>query len=1250
MDANLYNQLFEVRSKLKNKNKSKGKTPVICTDESLREMARLAPKNKNELQCVAGLGAIFVEKYGEAFMKVLSSYHRDNMMKNKVLQPEVRSTLENLEQRLVNISKKNRLLHMPRLSTKYAADLFIDGDVNHNRDIVNFLLRNGKYRGKSIKLASLNIKSKNYEQEEARYNKLLSLVREATKDFRESGQFDLYIGYPFVIGRLQGEDFNVRAPLALFPVQIERNSDYISVALDESKDILYNNNLILLHNKFNNVRKDLPPNTVEDLRGGSFVKDLITFYKDNGIKIRGEVDELIKFEEYHAGAFPFYKRGEYDLSNTAVIGKFSLYSNFLQKDFKDILDKSEINELLNTLLYGADEIDIFAEEKLEEKNKIPEEQLSFTEGNINYINDLNYSQEKALIKIARGKELVIQGPPGTGKSQTITSIISDFVLRGKNVLMVSQKKAALDVIYSRLGNLSKFAMLVPDTKDKDSFYHQLETVLCEPQASPINSPKMKTLESRVDKAIERLAVIGEEIYSKDSDEAAQFELYQQNYNNSFAKELGETANVCFRAINPYLYDLSYNRLCEIHRNIASENLLKNSIEFLRMYAEYPWLYQIKKSSTRMDIKNMENDASRLSDIQESYMVKSAISRFFSRKSYKSAIKEYAKKYFNRKVNVNAFYGEADKLANSLGCYSQFSKNKVVYDNLRDDEKCYVFAVYKVFEAMGGDINALNRMVFDFVLQVHIDRFETDHRQVFNDIENFDSITEEVDNTMAEKMNYTRQSMKKMLQQMCHLNLINSKRAGEIKRICEGKRKWSVGRFVQKYAFELFKGIRIWLLTPEVVSEILPLENGLFDLLIFDEASQIYIEKGVPAIVRAKKVVVAGDHKQLRPSSLGFGRIEYEEEEDEEVNIVLEEESLLDLARFKYPEVLLNYHYRSKYEELIAFSNAAFYRNRLYVSPNPIDLEVPAIEVIKVHDGLWENRTNRSEAVKTVRLIRNFLEERKEKETIGVITFNSSQRDMIMDILDEECAKDLKFAAKVNKEFDRKQNGEDVGLFVKNIENVQGDERDCIVFSLAYAKTESGKVVRNFGWLNQQGGENRLNVAISRAKKKIYIVTSITPAELKVDDLKNEGPKIFKKYLEYAFAISRKESESAKRILASFSSTSKVAQQVQENEDAFRTHVKKTLEKRGLKVDEQVGIGGYRIDLAIKDPIDGSYVLGIEIDGKLYRNSPNARERDIHRNKYLNSRGWKIYRLWSNKWWHNREEETENILACLKRES
>lgn len=410
---------------------------------------------------------------------------------------------------------------------------------------------------------------------------------------------------------------------------------------------------------------------------------------------------------------------------------------------------------------------------------------------------------------------------------------------------------------------------------------------------------------------------------------------------------------------------------------------------------------------------------------------------------------------------------------------------------------------------------------------------------------------------------------------------------------------------------------------------------------------MYIEKGVPAILRAKKVVIAGDHKQLRPSKLGAGRIETDddlaEEAAEDSSAALEEESLLDLARFRYQDVLLNFHYRSRFEELIAFSNYAFYKGRLYVSPNTVQTQHPPIQVLHVDDARWINRSNQREAETIVKMLKHFFTVRKHNETIGIITFNSSQRDLIDDLIDAESVKDATFAAAVKAEISRTDNGEDIGLFVKNIESVQGDERDVIMFSIGYAKNEAGRLVRNYGWLNQKGGENRLNVAITRAKKKVLIVTSFDANELQVEDAKNDGPRILKKYLLYAQAINDGDKAAAQSILLSFGDAERRADNVAFDSD-FENQVYDELTKCGYQVETQVGIGGYSIDLAIKR--DGKFILGVECDGKLYHSSKSARERDYHRQKYLESRGWRIHRIWSTNWWKNPKTEIAKIRSLV----
>ena len=255
--------------------------------------------------------------------------------------------------------------------------------------------------------------------------------------------------------------------------------------------------------------------------------------------------------------------------------------------------------------------------------------------------------------------------------------------------------------------------------------------------------------------------------------------------------------------------------------------------------------------------------------------------------------------------------------------------------------------------------------------------------------------------------------------------------------------------------------------------------------------------------RGKQVVVTGDKMQLSPFDLY--KIRWEEDDSED-DPSLEVDSLLDLVSQHLMQVQLRGHYRSKSLDLIEFSNQHFYNGSLTLLPDKkiLDEGNPAIEYIKVK-GLWKNQVNDVEANKVVEIVEGLISEKLGK-SIGIVSFNARQQDYIMD--------KLEFKA-VEKKFIIPDD-----LFVKNIENVQGDERDIIIFSISYAPDEKGKMNHHFGSLNIQKGENRLNVAITRAKEKIIIVSSILPQQLKVEDAKNEGPKLLKKYLQYANDVSK----------------------------------------------------------------------------------------------------------------------------------
>jgi hypothetical protein len=405
-----------------------------------------------------------------------------------------------------------------------------------------------------------------------------------------------------------------------------------------------------------------------------------------------------------------------------------------------------------------------------------------------------------------------------------------------------------------------------------------------------------------------------------------------------------------------------------------------------------------------------------------------------------------------------------------------------------------------------------------------------------------------------------------------------------------KRKiWPIRKLLESYAEDVFSLIPCWMASPESVSAIFPMEADLFDLVIFDEASQCYAEYGLPAAFRGKQVVVTGDAKQLSPSDLY--KVRYEEKaEEEEIPVALEVTSLLDLAAQSLDQYQLTGHYRSLSLDLIGFSNQHFYKNSLRLLPdfNLINKQEPGVRYIKT-EGVWKSNVNLIEAEKVVELVREL---GLTGKTIGVVTFNFYQQQLIQELLEKE-----KITAK--------------DLFIKNIENVQGDERDVIIFSMGYAPGESGRLTMNFGSLNMSGGENRLNVAVTRAREKIYFVTSVWPSQLQTEQTANDGPRLLKAYLEYALEVS--EGRYQPRPLAI---------------DRFRSNwlLKDRLAKLRPDLYKELPFS----DLTIKE--EGVYKGLILTDDDLYHQSKSSKEPHAYLPLLLRLKNWPVRRVYSREYW------------------
>ncbi|WP_179195801.1 DUF4011 domain-containing protein [Bacillus sp. OV166] len=422
-----------------------------------------------------------------------------------------------------------------------------------------------------------------------------------------------------------------------------------------------------------------------------------------------------------------------------------------------------------------------------------------------------------------------------------------------------------------------------------------------------------------------------------------------------------------------------------------------------------------------------------------------------------------------------------------------------------------------------------------------------------------------------------------------------------------------------------------MMSPLSVSQFIDPNSIKFDLIIFDEASQIRPEDAIGSLMRGNQVIIAGDDKQLPPTSFFAQQIEMDDEfiNEEEEEAYESFESILDESLLIMPPMFLKWHYRSKHESLIAFSNREIYKNELYTFPSSTNEKRDGISHVYVENGLYDrgrSKKNLNEAARVAELVINHFKETPER-TLGVIAFNQYQQEAIRDKLDELTRNNPVYEALLNEE-------KMESFFVKNLENVQGDERDTIILSVNFGKDSNGILHYNFGPLNNDGGERRLNVAITRAKYELIVVSSIKHSDLDDSRLKKKGPQLFKKFLYFA------------QTSGEFNFNDGIMNNG-EFDSPFEEDVYDTLIKAGLEIRNQIGCSGYRIDMAVVDPDNpGRYLLGIECDGATYHSTKTARDRDRLRQSVLESLGWEIYRIWSQDWVKRKTEITKEIVEMV----
>ena len=974
-------------------------------------------------------------------------------------------------------------------------------------------------------------------------------------------------------------------------------------------------------------------------------------------KNTGGIDSSLVFNVMRRAIMDMKK---WDVLEYAVLGNFSFSKFIMWSDIHNNPKMLDENRIVSSLMSGI--LDKNIDTNIEDGGNL-DDQLK-TEDIVLPIS-ADSSQIDAITASLSGKSFVLHGPPGTGKSQTITNIIANALYRGKKVLFVAEKRAALEVVQNRLKNigLDPFCLELHSNKAKKSSVMEQFRKITEitrtksPEEYRIEAARINKVRDEMNtfvKSLHKIHPLGLSLY----DCIARYESIGETV-PCFDFPISKAALLSGKSLSDMKAALSELKVVLEIVGTPVDNPLYGigctdySIEVENALAELPDLIKfLDDTISKLEVLNKRYTDDQIQSLEDEWsdiMTANRLARFFAKKKFEKKLGEYGQCFFDLfelKCKVNhlkdRLFGvltstiDLDSCAsfkNMRNLLTRWYAGKggirqwILYCRLKDNIDRFGYAVISSQIEKGNYdsehlIDSFHKTIYrtyaEYILTNEPELslfngalFEEKIKRFRELSKEFEDLTkEEIFATLAANLPEPQQEASKN----CEVGIIQ-------KNIRNGCRGVSIRNFFSSIPELLPRICPCMLMSPLSVAQYIEANGMKFDLVIFDEASQMPTCEAVGTIARGENIVVVGDPNQLPPTNF-FTTSTFDED-----NTDLEDlESILDdCLALSLPSKHLIWHYRSRHESLISFSNSKYYDNKLLTFPSPDDLHC-RIEYQYVK-GLYDrggSRQNKEEAKAVVYEIKKRLQGPElSKKSIGVVTFNSNQQSLIEDSLNSMFVKnpDLeKIAMQLHEP-----------IFIKNLENVQGDERDVILFSIGYGADKDGKVAMNFGPLNRDGGWRRLNVAVSRARYEMKVFSTLTSDQIDLNRTSAEGVAGLKDFLEYV---------EKGRLVSKNGCDS-------ENRDGFVENVAMELRKMGYEVRTNIGNSGYKIDIGIVNPYNPtSYLMAVICDGYNYSSSRCARDREIIQMDVLHNLGWDVYRLWIMDWWAMKDATLKKLTSAI----
>ena len=1031
---------------------------------------------------------------------------------------------------------------------------------------------------------------------------LTNLYRGARTAMEENGANALFIA----IGMLrwfvtEKSDQPRLAPILLLPVNIVRNGAGYLIRMRDEETILNITLIEFLRQQY----KLLVPN----------FDTLPT--DENGVDVPKVFDAIRK---------TVASQPRWEVLDESVLGLFSFNKFVMWNDIHSNADRLLTSPIVESLVErrltlkdNAEDIDVHHFDL----NAKPAEVATPI--------SVDSSQLEAVIESGQDRSFILYGPPGTGKSQTITNMIANALYQGKRVLFVAEKMAALQVVQKRLAKigLDPFCLELHSNKvTKTHFLEQLQQALDVTHGHPSEDFQQRS----------------EELFAL----RQQLNGYMQAVHHTEAERLS-----LYDCIERYLalpevppMDFPIELACrktlpDFEATISRIQDLETVFQVTSHPYSHPLTGLAPKDDRRESLASLETLLRQLQAVTvpegspsglitswRSIQQKWFLPRFFATGSFLKHLQT-----INPALTKNGIPAFIESLAQVGGTdYATYLQHKDEWREwyrwssqrqaLIDDDWAPVVAYLEAGHSPAETANALQRVVLkEWALQMidNNDALRSFSGLVFEDvIARYRQLTAHFQE-LTQKELYCRLAAKIP---SITIEAATGSEVNILKRnIANGGRGTSIRRIIDQIPNLLPKLCPCMLMSPISVAQFIDLKWPKFDLVIFDEASQMPTAEAVGAIGRGKALIVVGDNKQMPPTSFfDAQQVDDEDAEFDDLDSILDDCQALSL-----PAHYLAFHYRSKHESLIAFSNQEYYDGRLFTFPSADD-RLQKVSLVKL-DGVYDKggkRSNQAEAEAVVKeIIRRLSDAELAKRSIGVVAFSVAQQNLIEDVLME--------ALSGKPELEARAFQSEEPIFIKNLENVQGDERDIILFSVGYGPDKDGNVSMNFGPLNNRGGERRLNVAVSRARYEMIVFSTLRAEQIDLKRSQAAGVEGLQKFLKYA--------EGGR---VSDVSVGHIA------DEALPADIASALNDLGYETALGVGRSAFKVDVAVVDPKDHErYLLGILIDNHARNEVKIARDRELTQPSVLQGLGWRVLRVWSVDWLQHRQRVIDAIVEAIE---